>query len=690
MSAKKKVVMFQLPYQEIRSIPLWSNSPWGAAMLKATAFQNGLADSFEIIIVPTALVNHAGDVMLLDYLEAEQPDIICATLYLWNASRSLYLAEQLKKRLPNLLFIVGGPEVHACCSYIVDNPVVDYGCIGEGEVLFVAMLRAFASGVEPPPLPGLFFRRDGELQVVPGRGSVADLAQLPSPLQMGILNLVNEPIVTYETMRGCPCTCSYCVTGAQTWRAFPADRVVADLEMLHNQRVKKVRLSCSNFLLHPEFFDICSSLALINADKSMELICFSYAEHVTLEKAEALKSCNFVLLEIGLQTVSAKTLKLIRRPPFDESRFLEGLAYLRNMGISFSIDLIAGLPDESPEDIDNTLAFVKRNRFQLYSVFPLQLLPGSPLRNEAEAYGIDARTEPPYTVIRTRSLSPSQIQAYANKTEIGRDEIRFDLAREFCLPGFAAFNLTASDAAATAPLLAPIAKILISSTVDPGRFMAAEGNGIASSVIMIFSNLEQSLASCTAIIGAVLQRNPFTLIMPVFEVSTAAEMEEVLSVCRSIAGPQLVKKTVVKDAALMLSQDDCADFTLFEAFQIDSVADAGTVAACSSDNILIDLSPLLDAADLVAIMVRLVDCGKNIKYRNLALYYLDHLIRQHQQGGAVSIHAPVDIGRIVAIDAKGETVTHLFMNNRLTLAITHMQLLFMRFIQSSLKAGNMH
>jgi radical SAM superfamily enzyme YgiQ (UPF0313 family) len=680
---KKKVIMFQLPFLEFKSIKSWSNSPWGAAMLKASAHRAGLADSFDIEILPATLVNNGGDAWIIDSLEARNPDIICATLYLWNSLRTLHIAGQLKKRLPKLLFIVGGPEVVADSSYIIDNTIVDFGCIGEGEEVFAAILRAIADGTDPQPTPGLFWKKGGRTVLSPGRGCIEDIDLIPSPLQMGIMKPLNEEIVSYETMRGCPCSCSYCITGAIPWRNFSADRVVKDLSLLYGYGVKKIRLCCSNFLLHPEFFDICDRLSRINADRRMAVACFSYAEHVTPEKAEALKSCNVCFVEIGLQSVNPETLRAVRRPPFNEARFLEGVGHLRNAGIDFSIDMIAGLPGESPWDIDRSIAFLKDNRIRQYNLFPLQLLPGSPLRSDASRLGIEADNLPPYTVSRTRSMTREQIQSFSRKTEIDPVDICFDLAQEFRLPGFAILNVSDFASTAVSPAVTLINKILVSGEVDL-KHLAEEGTGrIAGTVIMIFSNLERSLASFAGVVEAVWSKNPFCLIMPVFEIGTDAKLDNVRQLCRGYSEQNLVRKTIVKDPRLHLEADDMPGFTHFDRLHMGSADDSARVAACGAPNILADLPSLLDAAQLRRTMALIVGTGKNIQYRNLAFHYLDHLVRQEQAGRAGVIHAPVDMGSIVVVDAVGRINPSFSMNRRSAVEIAHMQLLFMRFIRGA-------
>jgi len=677
---KKKVIMFQLPFQQFRSIKTWGNTPMGAAMLCGMALQEGLGERFDFEILPSSIVNHAGDAWLVDFLEGKQPDIICATLYLWNSRRSLHIAEQLKARLPNLLFVVGGPEVSEDSPYIIENQVVDYGCMGEGEELFVSILRAIDEERVPPAAPGLVVRREGGTIITPGRGAVGNLKRIPSPLKAGILAPKNEPIVPYETMRGCPCSCSYCITGSLRWRFFPATRVVEDLSILHDIRVKNVRLVCSNFLLHPEFFTICEELARVNADRCVSFSCFAYGGDVTRERAEALKACNFGKVETGLQTVNAPTLKNIRRPSFDEARFLAGLDYLRDAGIDCSVDLIAGLPGESAEDIERSIDFVKNSRIRHFNVFPLLLLPGSPLKKRAVEMGIEADPLPPYRVIETATLTRAQMHTLVRKGETERKDFFFNLAQEFSFPRFCAFNHGGSLDLKPSRSHIPVTKLLVSRSVDTQRFADAAVRGFGSCVVLIFSNLKSSLPSYREIVESLCRTNPFCLIMPVFCVRATDELGAAMRECRRVSGPNLTHKTIVRGASVSCEPASAAeDITFYDEVHIGSPGDLERVSSCANRNVLVDLSPEQDAAALRALIVQLLASGKNIQYKNFAFYYLDYLVRQMGRGRPAHIHAPVDMGSIASLDADGGLIPHISLNDRLALEIAHMQALFTRW-----------
>lgn len=675
---KKNVVMFQLPVQEFKSIKRWGNIPLAASMLKAMALKEGLAEYFDIEILPPDVVNHAGDAWLIDYLVAKHPDVLCASLYFWNSQRSIYIAEQLKKRLPDLLFVVGGPEISKDTTYIMENQNIDFGCIGEGEEAFVAILRAIADNQTPPAVPGLFWRQGKKLSLNQGCSIVKNLDLLPSFLKMGILDLKNKPIVPYETMRGCTYSCLYCATGTLPWRCFSADRVINDLAILHENGVKKVHLFCSNFLRHPDFFTICSELAAVNADRGMSLSFTSYAEDVSREKAEALKACNFEVGELGLQTVNKKTLKIIRRPPLNKSRFLEGLGHLKSAGIDFHIDLIAGLPGESIDDVERSIAFMKKYRIQHYNIFALRLLPGSPLWERARELGIHAQSLPPHLVTATRDMTQGQINSCSAKETTKEPDLPFELAYEFQLPRFCALDHAENALSGPCQTNLPISKLLVSCATDMERFAGQSVRKYDSTLVIFFSNIGQSLLSFNAIIEAICRANPFCRIMPVFEIKNPADMDDVLQQCKHVTRSNIVQKTIIKDGAFSIEQATLPEgFTLYEQISIHTPDDMERVNACKVFNVMADISPDMDPEALFSVLKSLSASKRNVRFKNIAFYYLDNLVRQRLSGKKAQIHAPVDFGAVAQLDEKGGLLPHLTMSNRKVLEIAHMQWRFL-------------
>jgi hypothetical protein len=680
-TSRINVIMFQLPSPEFTTDKYWGNFPWGAAMLKAMAHKEGLSELFSIEILSTEIANHAGDDFLIEYLSEQRPDVLCATLYLWNAERSLYIAAQLKQRLPKLTFMVGGPEVCEDSTYILNHPAIDYGCIGEGEDAFVAMLRTIGGEHKEPGLPGTFCRRDGITTLVSGRSAIEDLLRLPSPLEVD-LDLKNAPVVSYETMRGCPCSCSYCMTGTVSWRTLPAARVVADLTRLKALGVKKVWLSCSNFLLHPDFFAICDELARVNHDRQMSLACCCYAEQVSEDHARALRASNFTVVQTGLQTVNAPTLKSIDRPPFNEERFVAGLSRLGQYGIDFLVDVIVGLPGETSTEIDTTIALLEKHRIKKYRLFRLRLLPGTQLRKEAARYGIVYSDAPPYHIVKSSTLSETEIEVYSNKGW-GQDlrEPCFDYVTAVVTS--AAVGETAPDreCLSVPPVIQTIHGLRISGRIDHKRAIDTVGRRLAANIVLHFSNLDQSLTALAGLTGAIWTISPHTCLKPIFAVRSSADLERVNQAGRHLSDWRIRKKTIIKDASLTIPAGSFADFTIYDRFHIDSSEKAEQLPRSSSPKLLITFSPDLDMVEKITAMKVLNTLDKEVQFEVLSDYVLRSLCKEnHVTPPLNSILPPVELGCSITIGEEGDFRQILVQTNATKLELGKLQLVCLKAI----------
>ncbi|HEX5690289.1 MAG TPA: cobalamin-dependent protein, partial [Roseiflexaceae bacterium] len=216
------VLLMQLPVPNNSA----TNVPLAAGYLKAYAHAQGLLDDVAIDILPRALADHAGDAMLVEAIVARAPDVLGISLYTWNSERSLGIAQRAKARLPNLIVVVGGPEVQRDNAWVLQHPAVDMAVLGEGEQTFAELLRIWTSrqadkqtGARKPfiplsPLvsvPGIAFRDQGELVFTPDRVALNDLSALSSPYLLGFLEPGNMLMV--EVSRWCPYACSFCLYG---------------------------------------------------------------------------------------------------------------------------------------------------------------------------------------------------------------------------------------------------------------------------------------------------------------------------------------------------------------------------------------------------------------------------------------------------------------------------------------------
>ena len=135
--SKLGVLLVQLPVPNNASL----NTALAAGYLKAYAYSQGLSDVAEIEILARALADHAGDALLVDEITARQPDVLGLSLYTWNSERSLDIARRVKQRLPDLLVVVGGPEVQKDNLWVLEHPAIDIAVLGEGEQTFCELLQ---------------------------------------------------------------------------------------------------------------------------------------------------------------------------------------------------------------------------------------------------------------------------------------------------------------------------------------------------------------------------------------------------------------------------------------------------------------------------------------------------------------------------------------------------------------------
>ncbi|MCP4155297.1 MAG: hypothetical protein GY757_46655, partial [bacterium] len=152
---KFKVLLIQLPFlrEEMSNIPL------AAGYLKAMAHQDSMLEDIDIEILKNKTTN-TGDAILIKEILAGKPDMVGFSLYLWNTERSLFIAEEIKKKSPRIKIVIGGPEVNEDSYHLFENSAVDIGCIGEGEAVFVDILKhAFYNQTDINSIKGIFYRK---------------------------------------------------------------------------------------------------------------------------------------------------------------------------------------------------------------------------------------------------------------------------------------------------------------------------------------------------------------------------------------------------------------------------------------------------------------------------------------------------------------------------------------------------
>src|SRR5665647_47889 len=171
-----------------------------------------------------------------------QPDVLGFSCYIWNIKTILEICADFKQVSPHTLVILGGPEVSYDAEQVLhDNPFIDYVVRGEGELSFQELLMALHAGHTIHNIKGISYRVGEEIHRNPERELIANLDVIPFPYLEG-LDELDDKIVYYESSRGCPFNCSYCLSSTiKGIRYFSIDRVKSDLTLILRHQVREIK-----------------------------------------------------------------------------------------------------------------------------------------------------------------------------------------------------------------------------------------------------------------------------------------------------------------------------------------------------------------------------------------------------------------------------------------------------------------
>ena len=345
---------------------------------------------------------------ILAQIVACRPDVVCFSVYLWNRVATLELVDCLKRIDPGLRIVLGGPEISFEDERFFSHHPVDALICGEGERPFRELLLAWQDDRVPDPFPGLRTCSD---PVDRGRSLLASLDDIPSPFVMDLVDL-KRGLVYFESSRGCPYSCSFCMSALDDQvRSFSAGRISDDLTLLMECRVPQIKFVDRTFNYdNARAREIFSHILKHNRSSRFH---FEIGAHLfddeTLDLLETVPDGMFQF-EIGVQSTLPQTLAAIeRKAPLD--RLLENVRRLRQRtAIHLHLDLVAGLPGEGLEDFLRSLDRVDGLHAGHVQLELVKLLPGAPLRAQAERFGIIYDPNPPYTILRSQELDYSQLE----------------------------------------------------------------------------------------------------------------------------------------------------------------------------------------------------------------------------------------------------------------------------------------
>ena len=395
------------------------HSNLGIYSLKAYAGEKLAQDGAEIEIeIGEYTINHQRERILRDIYE-RRPDIIGFSCYIWNISEICTLVEDLPKVLPNAVIWLGGPEVSYDAPAVLKKLPEAAGVMaGEGEKTFAELLKTYWTGTSKDgrkelnrdadlsEIPGLIWRdRKGEIRQNSARGPI-DMDELPFAYKD--LKDFENRIIYYESSRGCPFSCSYCLSSIdKSVRFRNLELVKRELDFFLERKVPQVKFVDRTFNCKKDHAMAIWEY-IQEHDNGITNFHFEIAADILDEEEIRLLSRmrpGLVQLEIGVQTVNPKTIREIRRK-MDLNRVISVVDQI-NLGknIHQHLDLIAGLPYEGLESFRESFDQVYRMRPQQLQLGFLKVLKGSYMEEEKDAYSLAFTGEPPYEVLSTRWLS---------------------------------------------------------------------------------------------------------------------------------------------------------------------------------------------------------------------------------------------------------------------------------------------
>lgn len=346
-------------------------------------------------------------------LYQRQPDVLGFSCYIWNIEETVQIIRMVKKIMPQLTIVLGGPEVSYDTDYWMQRlPEVDFIVMGEGEETFHHLLQELEGNRKFHFVYGIAYRKGEQILLNPGRPKL-DLNELPTPyrFQEDLLDL-SKRVVYFETSRGCPFSCQFCLSSIEVGvRYFDMERTKQDLLYLIDSGAKLIKFVDRTFNIKRDYaleifqFLIenhrgCVFQFEITADIMRPEVLDYLAEHAPP---------GIFRFEIGVQSTNDQTNELVKRRQ-NFSKLTRTVTKVKESGkIDQHLDLIAGLPEENYDSFRNTFNDVFALGPEELQLGFLKMLRGTGLRHDADKHGYVYMDRAPYEILGNRILPFSDI-----------------------------------------------------------------------------------------------------------------------------------------------------------------------------------------------------------------------------------------------------------------------------------------
>lgn len=371
-----------------------------------------------------------------------KPDILAFSVYIWSINRVPAIIGAIKAALPETIIILGGPEVSFNCKELLEqHQSIDYIVRGEGEQTFYNLIKLISDGKDPGSLKGITWRSNRQIFHNPDAELIKDLDSIPSPFQNGIYKDVHS-FTYYEASRGCPSRCSYCLSSVLgPVRNLSIERVKSDLDWFFKSNYRQVRFADRTFNFDKKRAREIISYIKANNHQNINFHFEIQADFLSEDILELLADAPHGMfhLEIGVQSTNPEALKAVKRR-FDLPVLFERVAQLKaRTGCHLHLDLLGALPCDTLNHFLKSLDDVWALNPHSIQISLVKVLRGTPLEADVKSGDLSPMPDPPYTILRTRWLSPEEairIQDIGKLVEGLYNCNRFPRSLEFAVTHF--------------------------------------------------------------------------------------------------------------------------------------------------------------------------------------------------------------------------------------------------------------